>query len=78
MRKLIFVSTLLLAAGAVGCGGKTGPVVVTPEQEAEQRRDEKLVHDAEAANFKQQQLQKPPKTQEQEVEEAERRRQGGR
>ena len=77
MRKVILVFVAVLAATPLGCGRKTGPVAATAEEAAEQRRDEKLVQDAESTNAKQR---KPGKTQEQQVEEAEsaRQRRGGR
>ena len=65
MKKLMLVATALLAAG---CGKSDPKVEVTPELEAEQRRDDKNVRDAESAMQKQQ---KPARTQEQEVDAAE-------
>lgn len=70
MRQLLYMACLTFSVVAfTGCGDKDiGPVTVTPEMEAEQKAAEKDVQDAEAAHRKNQ---KPEKSPDQLVEEAE-------
>jgi len=76
MRILSLICTALFAAGVVGCSKKEGPVVVTPEMEAQQKQAEREVRDAESAMQKRQQPASRPTVDEEES--AMHRRQAGR
>jgi hypothetical protein len=52
---LSLICAALFAVGVVGCSKKEGPVVVTPEMEAQQKQAEREVHNAESAMQKRQQ-----------------------
>jgi hypothetical protein len=54
MRMLSLICATLLLVGLVGCSKKDGPVVVTPEMEAQQKQAEREVHEAESAMQKRQ------------------------
>jgi hypothetical protein len=76
MRILCLICATLLVVGLVGCSKKDGPVVVTPEMEAQQKQAEKEVHDAESAMQKRQKPTGKPTVDEEEA--AMQRRQAGR
>lgn len=54
MRKTILAMTMALGIGPLGCSSGGGPVVVTPEIEAQQKQAEKDVRSAEQLNQKNQ------------------------
>jgi hypothetical protein len=71
MRRLM-LGVALIAFGAAGCGKDDNkPVQMTPEMEAEQRQAQQTVNKSERERQK---SQKPEKTHEQNVEDAERNR----
>lgn len=61
MRKS-WISGAVLFAAMVGCSSKIVPTPATPEMEAEQKRAEQLVRDAEVANSKAEKLQSQTST----------------
>ncbi len=76
MRIALGLVAVVLATAIVGCNKSGGPVVVTPEMEAEQRQAEKDVRDAETNMRKNQKG--PTGKPTAEDEEAARRKQGKR
>ena len=74
MRKLMTAFAALLAAAAVGCGSKSGPVTVTPEMEAQQKEADAKVQEEETMRQKTEKLTGKPTA---EDEEAARARRGG-
>jgi hypothetical protein len=74
MRKLVLAFAATLAATAIGCGSKSGPVTVTPEMEAQQKEADAKVQEEETARQKTEKLTGKPTA---EDEEAARARRGG-
>lgn len=62
MRKALFTGAAILFVALAGCSNKVEPVTVTPEMEAEQRRAEQEVRDAEVSNHKAAKLQQQTST----------------
>lgn len=56
MRKTILVMAMALGIGPLGCSSGGGPVVVTPEIEAQQKQAEKDVRSDELLNQKKQKV----------------------
>ena len=52
MRKILIAGAAALLVAPVGCSKTVAPVAATPEMEAEQRREEQQVRDAEVSNSK--------------------------
>jgi hypothetical protein len=56
MRKALFTGAAVLFVALAGCSKKVEPVTATPEMEAEQRRAEQEVREAEVSNQKESKL----------------------